>query len=116
MPRYFELQDITFQQLLEKMEHFHSFSLLPKQHTPVQGIYDVPEMRSSLKFETETCVTISYMFSVASEPTQGNFNSTEFFKLYKGASSVVFNPFTRQANLLYTLVRISSQSQSWEGL
>lgn len=49
----------------------------------MQGIYDVPEMRRGLlKFEIENCINISCMFSVAGEPTQGNCNGTEFFKLY----------------------------------
>lgn len=73
MPEYFQVKDTTFQQLLEKMEHFHSFFLLPKQQIPVQGIYDVPGIRRTLlKSLIENSVIISYMFSVAGELTQGN--------------------------------------------
>lgn len=74
------MKDTTFQQLLEKMEHLHSFFLLPKQQIPGQGIYDVPGIRRGLlKILIENRVTISYIFSKAGEPMQGNsfFNGTE---------------------------------------
>jgi len=58
------------------MEHLHSFFLLLKQQIPVHGIYDVPGIRRSLlKFSFEK---VSYMLSMAGEPTKGNV----FFEWY----------------------------------
>lgn len=96
MRKYFQVKDTTFQQLLEKMEHLHSFFLLPRQQIPVQGIYDVPGIRRSfLKFLTENSITISYMFSVAGEPTQGNFFQWYWISIiaaliYHGGNSKIY--------------------------